>query len=218
MPRIARIVVPGVPHHVTQRGTDRQTVFHCRQDRVTYLALLKQHSHQAEVDVLAYCLMPNHVHLIVVPTDKESLAVALRRTHGRYAQYLNARRSRTGHLWQNRFFSCPMEHGHLWSALSYVERNPVRARLVERPEQYEWSSASDHLTGHDRLELLNMRFWQEQGGIVCWKSLLGTQNDEREMLHLERATYAGRPLGTKEFCAWARRQARADASRVAGGS
>ena len=98
MPRTARIVVPGVAHHVTQRGTGRQIVFYTRRDRQVYLGLLKEHSEKAGLSVLAYCLMPNHVHLVVVPNEEDALAVALRGTHGRYAQYLNARRQRSGHL------------------------------------------------------------------------------------------------------------------------
>ncbi len=200
MPRIARIVVPGVAHHVTQRGTDRQIVFYTRRDRQVYLGLLKEHSMRAGLTVLAYCLMPNHVHLVVVPNEEDTLAVALRRTHGRYAQYLNARRRRSGHLWQNRFFSCPLDHAHLWAALRYVERNPVRAGMVDRAEEYAWSSAHCHLTGHDRLRFLDMAFWADAGGAERWEALLATSEEQWEMRRLESATYAGKPLGTKEFC------------------
>ncbi len=200
MPRTARIVVPGVAHHVTQRGTGRQIVFYTRRDRQVYLGLLKEHSEKAGLSVLAYCLMPNHVHLVVVPNEDDALAVALRRTHGRYAQYLNARRQRSGHLWQNRFFSCPLDQAHLWAALRYVERNPVRAGLVERAEEHAWSSAQCHLTGRDRLRLVDMAFWAGVGGAEPWEALLASPEEQWEMRRLERATYAGKPLGTKEFC------------------
>jgi putative transposase len=189
-----------VAHHVTQRGTGRQIVFYTRRDRQVYLGLLKENSLKAGLSVLAWCLMPNHVHLIVVPNEKDALAVALRRTHGRYAQYLNARRQRSGHLWQNRFFSCPLDQAHLWAALRYVERNPVRAGLVERAEEHAWSSAQCHLTGRDKLRLVDMGFWADAGGAERWKELLASSEEQWEMRRLEKATYAGKPFGAREFC------------------
>src|SRR3989304_6265032 len=139
MPRVARIVVPGMPHHITQRGNNRQAVFFVDDDRRMYLALLKA---QAEIHgggVLGYCLMTNHVHLIGVPQREESLAKAVGRTHFLYSQYINRFHKRSGHLWQNRFFSCALDEVHLLRALAYVERNPVRAKLVRLAWQYEWS-------------------------------------------------------------------------------
>jgi len=199
MPRIARVVVPGVAHHVTQRGTGRQHVFYTRRDRQVYLRLLKQNCEGCGVRILAYCLMPNHVHLALVPEDEDSLAVALRRVHGRYAQYLNARRQRCGHLWQSRFYSCPMDDSHLWTALQYVERNPVRAGLVESPERYEWSSASAHLGGRDKWNLLDMDFWAHSGGVENWALLLGQPEESKLLKALRKATYAGAPFGSSEF-------------------
>ena len=137
MPRSARFVAPGVAHHITQRGTDRQLVFHCRADRLTYLRLLRQQAALGGLPILAYCLMSNHIHLIAAPLEAESLAAVMQRVHGRYAQYLNARRGRCGHLWQNRFSSCALGPSHLWAALRYVEMNPVRAR-----SQYNGVNAS----------------------------------------------------------------------------
>ncbi len=199
MPRNARIVVPGLAHHVTQRGTDRQIVFHTRNDRHVYLRLLKENSDRAGLRILAYCLMTNHVHLIAVPQEEDSLAVALRRTHGRYAQYSNARRLRSGHLWQNRFYSCPLDGEHLWAALGYVERNPVRAGIVAAAAEYEWSSAAAHLLGRDSRFLLDMGFWEEAGGAERWAGLLCSVEEEDKIKQLRRATYAGRPLGSQEF-------------------
>ena len=133
MPRNARVVWPGLPYHVTQRGTNGQTVFYSVADRKTYLYLLRANLEDCNVRILAFCLMSNHVHWIIVPGTEDSLARLFRRVHGRYAQYLNARRQRNGHLWQNRFYSCPLGETHLWTALRYVELNPVRAGLVEAP-------------------------------------------------------------------------------------
>jgi putative transposase len=142
MPRFARAVGIGLAHHITQRGLDRQQIFFGDKDRHTYLDCLVNYCDQARVRILAYCLMQNHIHVVAVPEEADSFAVALRRAHGRYALYLNASRGRTGHLWQNRFYSCALDEHHLRVALRYVERNPVRANIVERPEQHQWSSAA----------------------------------------------------------------------------
>ena len=199
MPRQARIVVPGIAHHVTQRGTNRQTVFLSQADRKVYLDLLRENCRQAGVSILGYCLMPNHLHLIAVPQEEVALAVVLRRTHGRYAQYFNARKQRCGHLWQNRFYSCPLERTHLWNALAYVERNPVRAGLSERAEEFEWSSAAAHLKGKDPSRMLDLDFWREAGGGGFWTELLRQDEGEAFRMDLRRATYAGKALGSKEF-------------------
>ena len=130
MPRNARCIIPEMAYHVTQRGTNRQRVFFSASGRAAYLRLLQQNLAPAETRVLAWCLMTNHVHLVLVPGREDSLEILLRRLHGRYAQMVNARRLRSGHLWQNRFFSCPLSADHLRRVLAYVERNPVRAGLV----------------------------------------------------------------------------------------
>jgi putative transposase len=128
MPRVARVVIPGVPHHVTQRGNNRQDVFYTDDDRRHYLRLLGEQSHR----VLGYCLITNHVHLVVVPEHENSLARAIGRTHYLYTLYINRMHSRSGHLWQNRFFSCGLDEKHAYCALRYVELNPVRARIKQR--------------------------------------------------------------------------------------
>ena len=128
-------------------------------DRETYVTLIRQNLQDAGVRLLAWCLMTNHIHLIAVPERENSLAVLLRRVHGRYAQYYNARHGRTGHLWQNRYFACSLGAGHLWAALAYVEMNPVRARLVERPGDYRWSSAAAHLGRPDTTGLVDLDWW-----------------------------------------------------------
>ena len=116
--------------------------------------------------------MNNHIHLILVPPEPDSLAVVLRRTHGRYAQYFNTRKCRTGHLWQNRFYSCPMDEHHLWAALRYVERNPVRAGLTPDPAAWPWSSAAAHLGQSEPPPGLDIAFWHESGGPERWSDLL----------------------------------------------
>jgi putative transposase len=199
MPRFARAIAVGFPHHVTQRGTDRDCVFFTKSDREVYLDLLRTSADHASLRILAYCLMPNHIHLVAVPDEPDSLGVALRRTHGRYANYLNARRGRTGHLWQNRYYSCALDPSHLSHALRYVEHNPVRARLAERVDQYVWSSAAAHLTGHDSRNILDMSFWQDRGGTEDWRSLLATPEELLAVRLLQRGTFTGRPVGSVEF-------------------
>ncbi|MBN9656538.1 MAG: transposase [Acidobacteria bacterium] len=199
MPRIARFVAPVVAHHITQRGTARQLVFRTRGDRLVYLDLLREQAVFTNVRILAYCLMPNHIHLIAVPPETDSLAVLLRRVHGRFAQYFNARRRRCGHLWQNRFFSCPMGQSHLWTAVHYVEANPIRAGLVQQPVEYEWSSAEAHFSGHDRRRLLDMDFFRCSGGVENWRLLFGIPVCEAECQALRKATFAGQPFGDELF-------------------
>src|SRR5215831_9314990 len=144
MARLPRVVAVDVPHHVTQRGNARQVIFGCDADRLTYLELLRQHCELYQLSLLGYCLMSNHVHLVVIPRASHSLAQALKHTHGRYAAYWNARQCCSGHVWQGRFYSCPLDDAHLWTALRYVELNPVRAGVVDAAERWRWSSAASH--------------------------------------------------------------------------
>ena len=141
MPRIARLVVVDCPHHITQRGNRGQRVFFSDTDYRSYLTLLEKWSKQAGLAIWSFCLLPNHVHLIGVPKTERSLKEALREAHRRYACLINNREGRQGYLWQGRFFSFPMDEAHTWNALHYIESNPVRAGLVERPEDWPWSSA-----------------------------------------------------------------------------
>ena len=144
MPRAARIVVPGAMHHITHRGNNRQDVFFVDDDRRAYLDLLRQQSGRFGFVVEGYCLMTNHIHIVGTPADEESLGKAFGRTHFMYTQYANRRHERSGHIWQNRFFSCALDAPHGWNALAYVELNPVRAGIVRRAWHYPWSSAAGH--------------------------------------------------------------------------
>ena len=200
MPRNARCVLPGLPYHVTQRGSNRQRVFYSPTDYKMYLSLIREQLSDAECRVLAYCLMTNHVHLVVVPERADSLAVLFRRVHGRYSQYLNTRRHRTGHLWQQRYYSCPLAESHHWVALRYVEQNPCRAFLAKAPADYRWSSAAAHLgTDKDRSGLLDMSFWEKAGGAETWRLMHASAETADQVLLLRRCTYAGRPFGDEDF-------------------
>ncbi len=175
-------------------------MFHSAADHQTYLNLVRYNLADAGVRVLAYCLMSNHVHWLVVPRQEDSLATLFRRAHGRYAQAYNARRQRTGHVWQNRFFSCPLSDQHMWIALRYIEQNPVRAFLVASPERYAWSSAGAHLTGaRDRSGVLDLQFWERAGGAETWRAMHDAAEDVGSTQLLRRCTYAGRPFGSEEF-------------------
>jgi len=149
VPRFARVVVPGCPHHITQRGNARRDVFFTGSDRRVYLGLLKQYAQEYALEVLGYCLMTNHVHLIVIPGTSTSPGKTLREINMRYAQYRNAIERASGHLWQGRFYSCPIDPARLGTVMRYVEPNPVRAGLVAGAEQYDWSSAGAHLGRRD---------------------------------------------------------------------
>ena len=162
MPRAARIVLPGVPHHLTQRGNDRRAVFLQDADYLKYLEFLCEYAGKFRVAVHGYCLMPNHTHLVLTPPEEKALARAIGRTHGRYAQYFNKTYGRSGHLWQNRFYSCALDDEHYWLALAYIDRNPSRARLVGDAGAYRWSSAAAHLGGTDETGLLDLITWREQ--------------------------------------------------------
>ncbi len=145
------------------------------------------------------CLMTNPLHLILVPPQEGSLSVLLRRVHGRYAQYFNARWGRSGHLWQNRFFSCMLASDHLWAALAYVERNPVRAGMVAHAADYRWSSAAAHLGGVDGDNLLDMPWWAQQSP-ANWAERLAEPAPEATD-KLRRCTFAGRPFGSEAWVA-----------------
>jgi REP element-mobilizing transposase RayT len=130
MARLARVVAVGVPHHITQRGNARRFILQDEADRKVYLDLLRQSTELHEIALIGYCLMSNHVHLVAVPRKADVLARALKETHGRFASYWNALHRSTGHAWQGRYYSCPLDELHLWEALRYTELNPVRASLV----------------------------------------------------------------------------------------
>lgn len=200
MPRVARIVIPDWPHHVTQRGNNRQDVFFVDDDRRTYLGLLKEESEKYGVCVGGYCLMTNHVHLIVTPESADGLAKALGRTHYRYTQYVNRLHGRSGHLWQNRFHSCALDEDHYWTAMAYVEQNPVRARLVRGAWRYPWSSAAAHCgLAADRWELLDLVAWHGWLQGSDWKETLAGLLKEETLSTVRRNTHRGRPLGSDHF-------------------
>jgi putative transposase len=201
MARLPRVVVVDVPHHVTQRGNARQVIFRSDPDRLTYLELLRQHCELYRLSLLGYCLMSNHLHLIVVPRTAQARAQTLKHTHGRYASYWNARQSSSGHVWQGRFDSCPLDDSHLWTALRYVELNPVRAGLVEAAPQWRWSSAAAHCGVTTPASWLELGWWQKRWTVDTWLGYLANGESTEEVTALRQFTHTGRPLGSAAFVA-----------------
>jgi len=195
MGRIARVVMPGQPHHVTQRGVRSMDVFLSDDDRMEYLRLMKAQASRFDLRVLSYCLMSNHVHLIVVPKRRESLAMAIGETHRLYTRYINFSNHVRGHLFQERFFSCPLDEHHLLAAVRYVERNPVRAGLVRCAWRYTWSSARFHVGKVSADPLVTDRTLA--GVVDDWRELL--RDDPQEMAILREKVRTGRPCGNDIF-------------------
>lgn len=199
MPREARAVVLDVPHHITQRGNNRQDAFFVDDDRRFYLHLLKAKAEQYGLVIHAYCLMTNHVHIVATPSDEDSLAKGIGRTHYLYTHYINRRHGRSGHLWQNRFFSCPLDEPYFLSAVRYVERNPVRARRVRKAWRYPWSSAALHVAGRDASGLVSFSDWPAYYKGARWERQLQEPEDGRLTGAIQRSTFKGRPLGSDRF-------------------
>jgi putative transposase len=193
MPRIA---VSGCPHHVTARGNRREPIFFEDGDQDIYCDMLAEHAREADVEVWAYCLMPNHVHLILRPGDENGLSKAVGATHRRWANFINGRSRWRGHLFDNRFASVAMDEGHLISAVRYVALNPVRARLVSRPEGWKWSSVHAHLKGEDD-GLVTVA--PVLGRVTDFAALLADPANETGFAALRAAEHTGRPLGTRDF-------------------
>jgi len=193
---MARAVVPSLPHHITQRGNRRQRTFFCPDDYLFYMALLAEWCDRYAVEVWAYCLMPNHVHLIGVPTSPDGLRLAIGEAHRRYTAKINKREGWRGHLWQGRFASYVMDERYTLAAARYVELNPVRAGLVARPETYPWSSERAHLLGRDD-RLVRVAPLLARAG--DWSSFLGQGGNAEESESLRKHESTGRPLGGGAF-------------------
>lgn len=196
MAGLAPVIAPGVPHHVTQRGNRRQRTLLCDEDYEAYLELMAEWSRRLSVAVWACCLRPNHVHLIVVPRSEGGLRSAIGEAHPRYSRRVNFREGWPGHLWQGRFASYPMNEPYLLAAVRYVELNRVRAKLVESPGVYRWSSAAAHLAVRDD-ELVTVTPLMEL--VPNGVAFLSAQCSDTECQALRRHERTGRPLGDDVF-------------------
>jgi putative transposase len=197
--RLARVVVANIPYHVTQRGNARQFLLTEDPARLVYLDLLNKYVELYGLSLLGYCLMSNHVHLVLIPQQAESLALALKQTHGRYASFWNATHASSGHVWQGRYYSCPLDDTHLWIALRYVERNPVRAGLVATAESWPWSSAPAHCGQAESALDLDMEKWMKRWTGTSWQAFLLAGEAVEDLTAIRENTHTGRPLGTPEF-------------------
>ncbi len=200
MPRTARIVVPGAYHHVTQRGNNKQDVFFVDDDRRAYLQFLREQGERYGFRLEGYCLMTNHIHAVGVPAREESLAKAMGRTHFLYAQYVNKMHARSGHLWQNRFYSCAIDDDQAPNALCYVELNPVWAGLANKAWEYPWSSAAAHCGLEEDNGYLDLSTWRAETSAEDWRATLteAVPNKDTQAV-VRRNTLTGRPLGSDSF-------------------
>jgi putative transposase len=181
MGRFTRVVAVDVPHHVTQRGNGRRFVLDGDADRTIYLKLLRENIDLYGVALIGYCLMSNHIHLIAIPHKVDGLAQALKQTHGRYASYWNAAHQSNGHVWQGRYYSCPLDQSHLWEALRYTELNSVRAGLVLGAELWPWSSAACHYGVKEQDEYLTPEPWRSHWTSATWQEYLSAGETEARL-------------------------------------
>ncbi|EKD27059.1 MAG: hypothetical protein ACD_79C00901G0002 [uncultured bacterium] len=193
--RIARVVIENVAHHITQRGVRSQNIFWNDDDRNYYLNELKIQSEKYNLKILGYCLMSNHVHFIVSPEFKDSIARTIGETHRIYTRRINFRDGVRGHLFQERFFSCPLDERHKVSAMRYIERNPVRAGIEKQAWNYIWSSAKLHTGKIEKDFLIGLNNWHYTE--KEWMDLLKKEPDEKEILKISSKT--GRPCGDIKF-------------------
>lgn len=199
MPRALRIVVPGVPHHVTQRGNHQKALFFSYNDRLEYYSILKKQCIRAGLAILGYCLMNNHVHLIAIPDDEDSLASAIGHAHGLYSRAMNLHKKVTGHIWERRYYSCPMDESHFVRAILYVDWNPVRAGLVKKPDQWQWSSAKAHAGDADPAGLIDPHEWRILSDKIGWQDLMEMYDPSEDIQTIRHYTKTGKPLGDERF-------------------
>ncbi len=199
MARFARVIAVEVAHHVTQRGNARQFILNADADRAVYMELLRESLELHQAALLGYCLMSNHVHLVMIPGKVDALARTLKRTHGSYAAYWNAKQSSSGHVWQGRYYSCPLDSDHLWIALRYTELNPVRAGLVAKAGDWIWSSAAAHCGAAVDDAWIAMEKWKARWDFERWNAYLSAGETEAENRAMRQSTHTGRPLGSVEF-------------------
>jgi putative transposase len=200
MPRIARAVAPGFPHHIVQRGNNRSAAFFSDEDRAVYLFLLMRYSKKWQTRIICYSLMANHIHLLARPLTEESLQKTMQGVTLCYTQHINRKYRRTGRLWESRYYSCIVDHdAYLWAVARYIEQNPVRAAMVENPEDYLYSSARAHLglvqdpvLGEDLFPASQRRDYE---------AFLKASIPEEQMRDIRQNVRTGRPLGASDFVA-----------------
>jgi len=196
MARISRIVAVGYPHHITQRGVRSMDIFDSDSDRNTYLQFIKEESQRCEIDILAWCLMTNHVHFVAVPRNESSFAKGFGEAHKRYTRMKNFSEGVRGYLFQGRFGSCVLDERHLLAAVRYVENNPVDVGIVKNAWEYPWSSATYHVGSIENDVLVKDRNLYDL--VNDWRSYLG-QEEKDDLNTIRKATRTGRPAGDNDF-------------------
>ena len=199
MARYARVVIPKLPHHITQQGNRAGPVFFSIPDREHYLSLFQRYARKSGLEIGAYCLMDNHVHFIAVPQREDALARTIGYVHMRHAQLVNRNNGWTGHLWSNRFHSTPLDWDHFRTAVRYVELNPVRAGMIDRAEEYKWSSAQAHVFGAVDPLLTSGALFGLDDEVGDWSQWLNSTDDFEKIDYLRDCTKTGRPCGSEAF-------------------
>jgi putative transposase len=186
MPRSAREVIPGAPYHVCQPGNNKRGIFSEDEDRIHYLVCLNEKSRKYKLNILAYCLMNNHVHLIVIPEKTDSMSATFCVVNTVFARYYNEKYGRIGHFWNGRYYSVMLDENHLAIGARYVEKNPVRAGIVKKAEEWEWSSARHHILGEKGILKLDDIFKYTQLPKSKWKTYLNTEEDKKELYFIRK--------------------------------
>jgi putative transposase len=197
MPRTARIVIPDIPYHITSRGNHGQDVFFTTDDRTRFLKWLSEYSVIHELDILAYCLMSNHIHIVAIPHTINSLARTLHVIKLRHTQSVNFAKDLDGILWQGRYFATALDDLHLWVCIRYVEQNPVRAGIVRHAWEYMWSSAACHCGLRDDPVLVSRGMFSSE--LEDWKDELIAVPDAVIVERIRKRTHTGVPCGNDKF-------------------
>lgn len=198
MPRLARRVLINYPHHITQRGNNKREVFLDEEDHLRYMKLFDIASQRYGLEILSYCLMPNHVHFVAIPRSADSMGKTFLTVNTHYSSYFNQKYGLVGHLWQQRYFSCILDEAHLYAAIRYVELNPIRSGLVETPERWRWSSCRGNMkTGISEIQLIDTRLWITD--YERWSDYLAVPISEKEISQIRENTRLGMPWGSEFF-------------------
>ncbi len=193
-------MLPGTAYHITARVNYRQDVFFIDEDRQQYLSLLERHAGSAGLQLLGWCLMRNHIHLLAMELAECAMGDALKRVQSEYAFYVNRkRRQAAGHLWQSRFYSAPIDPAAVWTILRSIELNPVRAEITRDPAIYDWSTAAFHAGLAAAPAFLSMEAWSQEWTAEEWRIALSTGMDAGEVRAIRGATARGLPFGTATF-------------------
>lgn len=194
MPRPKRLIIPFVPHHISQRGNNQRIVFRCDDDRIRYLNLLLKYSKRENLRILAYCLMTNHIHFVAIPENEKDIPNMIRVLQSQYSSLTNQILGNTGHIWQQHYYSCPLTERHLIATLRYIEQNPVRAGITASPLDFKWSSAGAHITGLDDSRILDLGWWLDRFDSCSWNDLLHQNLDDEKLNQIRVQMKTGRPV------------------------